>query len=115
MSLKLRAEGTKEVQNGTAAVCALSACRRFHRCYPRLMPFSAVTIAPATPTVDTTCRHCPPPAGVVLGDIFRKPNARVADATPPSTCYLPVLMFVDRYPVLARLRTAAKDAAFGIR
>lgn len=30
-------------------------------------------------------------------------------------CYLPVLMFVDRHPVLARLRSAAKDVAFGIR
>jgi len=31
------------------------------------------------------------------------------------SCSLPVLMFVDRHPVLVRLRTAAKDAAFGIR
>ncbi len=31
------------------------------------------------------------------------------------SCSLPVLMCVDRHPVLVRLRTAAKDAAFGIR
>ena len=30
-------------------------------------------------------------------------------------CYLPVLMFVDLHPVRVRLRTAAKDAAHGIR
>ena len=29
-------------------------------------------------------------------------------------CYLPVLMFVDRHPVLVRLRTASKDVASGI-
>ena len=30
-------------------------------------------------------------------------------------CYLPVMMFVDRHPVLVRLRTAPMDAAAGIQ
>ncbi len=30
-------------------------------------------------------------------------------------CYLPVMMFVDRHPVLARLRTASLDATAGIQ